>query len=166
MIGDAETPDGVAHVPSPRQKVDELADVPLFKFVTGRLPPTPPFPEAARLPCATLAAASVPDPMLVALVASVEHEAAAFERSAQAACETTPEPSPLSAPVIVPAPPRACARVPELMLLAFVVSVRADAAGAPPSFSSAPDAPLKNAKIRHDSANTHRRWGSVANQAA
>lgn len=34
-------PDGVAHVPSPRQNVDPLAAVPLSKFVTGKLPVTP-----------------------------------------------------------------------------------------------------------------------------
>lgn len=28
-------------MPSPRQKVEELADVPLFRFVTGRFPVTP-----------------------------------------------------------------------------------------------------------------------------
>jgi hypothetical protein len=33
-------PAGVAHVPSPRQKVLEEADVPAFKFVTGKLPVT------------------------------------------------------------------------------------------------------------------------------
>lgn len=32
---------GVAHVPSPRQNVELLALVPLFKFATGRLPVTP-----------------------------------------------------------------------------------------------------------------------------
>ena len=36
--GNAE--EGVAHVPSPRQKVEELAAVPLFRLVTGRLPVT------------------------------------------------------------------------------------------------------------------------------
>jgi hypothetical protein len=34
-------PDGVDHVPSPRQKVDDDALVPLFKFPTGKLPVTP-----------------------------------------------------------------------------------------------------------------------------
>jgi hypothetical protein len=34
-------PVGDAHVPSPRQKVEEEAEVPLFKFVTGRFPVTP-----------------------------------------------------------------------------------------------------------------------------
>ena len=34
-------PDGAAQEPSPRQKVDALADVPEFKLVTGRLPVTP-----------------------------------------------------------------------------------------------------------------------------
>lgn len=34
-------PDGVAHVPSPRQKVDADAFVPLLRFPTGRLPVTP-----------------------------------------------------------------------------------------------------------------------------
>ena len=34
-------PEGVAQTPSPRQKVLPLADVPLFKFVTGKLPVTP-----------------------------------------------------------------------------------------------------------------------------
>jgi len=41
-------PDGVAHVPSPRQKVELEAPVPLFKLVTGRFPVTPPTPLAAR----------------------------------------------------------------------------------------------------------------------
>src|ERR1700678_3882881 len=40
------------------------------------------------------------------------HAAPAFDRSAQAACVTTPAPLPLRAPVIVPAPPLAAARVP------------------------------------------------------
>jgi hypothetical protein len=34
-------PVGVAQTPSPRQKVEEEASVPEFKFVTGRLPVTP-----------------------------------------------------------------------------------------------------------------------------
>ena len=34
-------PEGVAHVPSPRQKVDDDAEVPLARLVTGRLPVTP-----------------------------------------------------------------------------------------------------------------------------
>jgi len=42
-------PGGVTHVPSPRQNVEDDAPVPLFKFVTGKLPVTPPAPEAARL---------------------------------------------------------------------------------------------------------------------
>ena len=33
-------PAGVAQVPSPLQKVDELAPVPLLRFATGRLPET------------------------------------------------------------------------------------------------------------------------------
>jgi hypothetical protein len=33
-------PAGVAHVPSPRQNVDELAPVPLFKFAAGKFPAT------------------------------------------------------------------------------------------------------------------------------
>ena len=32
--------EGEAHVPSPRQNVDALADVPLFRFVTGKFPVT------------------------------------------------------------------------------------------------------------------------------
>lgn len=31
-------PGGVAHVPSPRQNVDELAPVPLLRFAGGKLP--------------------------------------------------------------------------------------------------------------------------------
>lgn len=46
---DETPPGGVAHVASPRQNVVELAAVPPFKFVTGRLPVTPPAPEVARL---------------------------------------------------------------------------------------------------------------------
>ena len=38
---DPDTVLGVAHAPSPRQNVAALALVPLFKFVTGRLPVTP-----------------------------------------------------------------------------------------------------------------------------
>ena len=34
-------PTGVAHAPSPRQNVDAEAEVPPFKFVTGKLPVTP-----------------------------------------------------------------------------------------------------------------------------
>lgn len=34
-------PPGVAHVPSPRQNVEEEAEVPLLRLVTGRLPVTP-----------------------------------------------------------------------------------------------------------------------------
>lgn len=34
-------PAGVAQVPSPRQKVEDDADVPELRFVTGRLPVTP-----------------------------------------------------------------------------------------------------------------------------
>ena len=33
-------PAGVAHVPSPRQNVDDVAPVPESKFVTGKLPVT------------------------------------------------------------------------------------------------------------------------------
>jgi hypothetical protein len=32
---------GVTQVPSPRQNVELLADVPLFKLLTGKLPVTP-----------------------------------------------------------------------------------------------------------------------------
>jgi len=38
-------PGGVTQVPSPRQNVVLDAPVPLFKFVTGRLPVTPPLPD-------------------------------------------------------------------------------------------------------------------------
>ena len=41
MVTDAAAAVGDAQVPSPRQKVDDVAEVPLFKFVTGRLPVTP-----------------------------------------------------------------------------------------------------------------------------
>ena len=34
-------PAGAAHVPSPRQNVEDDAEVPLFRFPTGRLPVTP-----------------------------------------------------------------------------------------------------------------------------
>lgn len=39
--GEPPPPDGVAHVPSPRQNVVEDADVPLLRCVTARLPVTP-----------------------------------------------------------------------------------------------------------------------------
>lgn len=48
-------PAGAAHVPSPRQNVVLEAAVPPFKFVAGRLPVTPPAPEAARLIAGTSA---------------------------------------------------------------------------------------------------------------
>jgi hypothetical protein len=47
---------GVAHDPSPRQKVVALALVPLFKLATGRLPVTP----LARLTCAQAGLLLVP----------------------------------------------------------------------------------------------------------
>jgi hypothetical protein len=40
MLVIVPVPGGAAHVPSPRQKVVAEAEVPLFKFVTGRLPET------------------------------------------------------------------------------------------------------------------------------
>jgi hypothetical protein len=46
MLVTVPPPAGVAHVPSPRQKVLDEALVPLFRFVTGRLPVTS---EFARL---------------------------------------------------------------------------------------------------------------------
>src|SRR5262249_52302271 len=51
-----EPPPGVAHVPSPRQNVDELALVPLFRLLTLRLPVTP----FARLTCAQAGLLDVP----------------------------------------------------------------------------------------------------------
>ena len=46
---------GVAQVPSPRQKVVPLADVPEFKLLIGRLPVTPPLEDDARLAAGTSA---------------------------------------------------------------------------------------------------------------
>jgi len=40
MAAPGLVPPGVAQVPSPRQKVDDDASVPPFKFVTGKLPVT------------------------------------------------------------------------------------------------------------------------------
>jgi hypothetical protein len=40
---------GAAHTPSPRQKVVAVAAAPEFRFVTGRLPTTPPDAADARL---------------------------------------------------------------------------------------------------------------------
>lgn len=45
-------PGGVAHVPSPRQKVVDDAAVPLFRFVTGKLPWTQLPPVASCSTCA------------------------------------------------------------------------------------------------------------------
>jgi hypothetical protein len=54
-------PDGVAQVPSPRQKVEPLADVPELRLATGRLPVTsadsdtaPNVGAPAALPCRTV----------------------------------------------------------------------------------------------------------------
>lgn len=49
MVRDPLAPPAVAQVPSPLQKVEDDAPVPLFKFPTGRFPVTPPFAELARL---------------------------------------------------------------------------------------------------------------------
>jgi len=57
--------------------------------------------------------------MFVALVASVAQEAATPESPAQVPWETTPEPLAARTPLIVPAPPRAAATVPEARLDAF-----------------------------------------------
>ena len=40
MLVTVPLPGGAAHVPSPRQNVEALADVPEFKLVTGKLPLT------------------------------------------------------------------------------------------------------------------------------
>lgn len=45
--------------------------MPLFKFPTGRFPPTPPLPDAARFICATRAAPKVPLETFEAFVVSV-----------------------------------------------------------------------------------------------
>ena len=54
-------PAGVAHVPSPRQKVELLADVPELRFVTGKFPVTsalrltaPKLGTPAAFPCNTV----------------------------------------------------------------------------------------------------------------
>jgi hypothetical protein len=65
-------PAGVAHVPSPRQNVVALADVPVFKFDTGRFPVTP----FARETCAHAGLFDAPvfDRYLVALVSFASAE--------------------------------------------------------------------------------------------
>ncbi len=52
----AVTPPALAQVPSPRQKVEDEAEVPLFRLVTGRSPVTP----LARLTCAQAGLLEVP----------------------------------------------------------------------------------------------------------
>lgn len=42
-------PEGVAHVASPRQKVEDEAAVPELRLATGRLPVMPPWAVPARL---------------------------------------------------------------------------------------------------------------------
>jgi hypothetical protein len=59
------------HVPSPYQTVELDAPVPPFRLVTGRLPVTPPAPDAARLMAGRRAAARVPLDILEALSAFV-----------------------------------------------------------------------------------------------
>jgi hypothetical protein len=44
-------PAGVAQLPSPRQKVEDEAESPEFRFPTGRFPITPPLADEARLIC-------------------------------------------------------------------------------------------------------------------
>src|SRR5580692_9784992 len=69
-------PVGVAHVASPRQKVELLAPEPEFKLLTGRLPVTPPLPLLARLMGPTRADARVPLVIFEAFVVSVVAEGA------------------------------------------------------------------------------------------
>jgi hypothetical protein len=65
-------PAGVAQDPSPRQKVVAPADVPLFRFVTGRFPVTP----FARFTCAQAGLFEVPvfEMYLVALASFARDE--------------------------------------------------------------------------------------------
>ena len=88
-----EPPLGAAHEPSPRQKVDADADVPLFRLVTGKLPVTcvarstfanvPPrvkLPLVVTVPVSVMpltvpvppTLVTVPDPLPLNVVQSVE----------------------------------------------------------------------------------------------
>lgn len=53
-------PAGVAQVPSPRQNVEELAEVPLFKWVTPKLPVTPDPPRGSPVALVSTRAVGVP----------------------------------------------------------------------------------------------------------
>ena len=59
------------HVPSPYQTVVLDAPLPPFRFVTGRLPVTPPPPDAARLIAASRAIGKVPLEILPAFSALI-----------------------------------------------------------------------------------------------
>lgn len=61
LMVETPVPAGATHVPSPRQKVEAEADVPLFRLLTGRLPVTsadrltaPNVGAPVALPCNTV----------------------------------------------------------------------------------------------------------------
>lgn len=95
-------PAGVDQTPSPRQKVLALADVPLFRFVTGKLPVTP--VDNGK----PVAFVSVPDE-------GVPKAPPGATKSVPAtAAESAAVPLPLSTPVkvVAPVPPLATTSVP------------------------------------------------------
>jgi len=95
-------PAGVDQTPSPRQKVLELADVPLFRFVTGKLPVTP--VDSGK----PVALVSVPDE-------GVPKAPPGATKSVPATAAVNADvPLPLSTPVkvVAPVPPLATPSVP------------------------------------------------------
>ena len=78
LVVTVPVPAGVDHVPSPLQKVDEDADVPELRLVTGRFPVTPPLPDAARFMALTVGLGKLPPsppPAPVMLVMTVPEDA-------------------------------------------------------------------------------------------
>lgn len=129
---------GAAHVPSPRQNVELLALVPLFKFVTGKLPVTPPLPDAARLIFATRDAATVPVETFVPLSDVIPDPSPVTVVAATVAAVTVPVSVgetlstvlPVPVDVVTPVPPFATGSVPEIS----AVRLTAPNVGAPAAF--------------------------------
>ena len=73
-------PEGVAHVPSPRQNVLDDADVPELRLPTGKFPVTPPAPPAAKLMAGIIPLARIPpEPISATVLAAEEVEKGTLE---------------------------------------------------------------------------------------
>jgi hypothetical protein len=88
---------GVFHTPLPLQYVVDDAPVPEFRLVTGRLPITPPAPEAARFIAGIIAEASVPPaPISATVLTAADVENGTLDVSVDAL------PATANCPVVIP----------------------------------------------------------------